>query len=85
MEKFFLNVHKKMFLNIWTELVKQLLIHVLFNKRTVPLGGHSSKHSYFINGKHSMDNFNTTDLHRLSWLGNLFMHEKTTVRSHSNK
>ena len=29
-----------------------LFIHLLFNKRTVPLGENSSKRNYFIDGKH---------------------------------
>ena len=39
---------------------------VLFNKRTVPLGKDSSKRNYFIDGRHSIYNFNTTELHRFS-------------------
>ena len=61
-----------------------LFIHLLFNKRTVPLGENSSKSNYFIDGKHSMDNVNTTELHRFSQLGKPYMHKKTTVKSHSN-
>ena len=60
-----------------------LFVHLLFNKRTVPLGENcSSKCNYFIDGKHSMDNFNTTKLHRFSYLAKLYMHKKATVKSH---
>ena len=45
----------------------------------------SFKHNYLIDGKHSMYNFNTTDLHRFSYLAKPYMHKKTTVKSHSNK
>ena len=43
----------------------ELFIHLLFNKRTIPLRENSSKRNYFIDGKHSMDNFNTTDLQKV--------------------
>ena len=43
-----------------------LFIRLLFNKRTVPLGENSSKGNYFTDGKHSMDNFKTTELHGFS-------------------
>ena len=43
-----------------------LFIHLLFNKRTAPLVENSSKRNYFIDGKHNMDNFNTTELHGFS-------------------
>ena len=61
------------------------LFHLLFNKGSVPLGENSSNRNYFIDGKHSMDNFNTTESHRFSWLGKLCMHKKATVKSHSNE
>ena len=32
-----------------------------------------------------MENFNATDLRRISWLGKPYMHKKNTVKSHSNK
>ena len=40
-----------------------LFTHLLLNKRTVPFGENSSKRIYFIDGKHSMDNSDTTELH----------------------
>ena len=39
----------------------------------------------FTDGKHCIDNFNTTDLHIFSLLGKSYMHKKTTVIFHSNK
>ena len=45
-----------------------LFVHLLFNKRTVPLGENSSKRNDFIDGKHCVGNFNTTELHRFSSL-----------------
>ena len=62
-----------------------LFIHLLFNKRTVPLGENSSKCNYFIDGKHSMVNFNTVELNKFSWLGKAYIHKKTTVESHSGQ
>ena len=60
---------------------------LIIKLRTVPLGENSCKRNYFIDDKVSMEKFNTTDLHRFSWLEKLYMyvHKKTTVRSHSNK
>ena len=60
-----------------------LLIHWLLNKTTVALGENSWKRNYFIDGKHGMENFNTTDLRRFSWLGKPHMHKKIIVKSHS--
>ena len=62
-----------------------LFIHLLFNKRATPLVENSSKHNNFnnfIDGKHCMDNFNTTKLHRFSWFGQLcmYMHKKITAK-----
>ena len=62
-----------------------LFTHLLFNKRTAPPGENSSNRIYFIDSKHSMDNFNTTESHRFSWLGKLHRHKKATVKSHSNE
>ena len=42
-----------------------LFIHLLFNKRTVPLGENSSKRDYCIDGKHIMVNFDTTELTKI--------------------
>ena len=56
-----------------------LFIHLSFNKRAYPLGENLSKRNYFLDGKHSMDNFNTTELHRLFWLGEPYMRKKTTL------
>ena len=58
---------------------------LIINRRTVALGENSSKGNYFIDGKHSMDNFITTELHKFSKLGKPYMHKKLTVKSHSNK
>ena len=45
-----------------------LLICKLLNKRTVRLGENSSKYNTFIDGKQSMENFDTTNLHGFhSW------------------
>ena len=33
------------------------------------MGENSCKRNYFIDVKHSMENLNTTDLHRFSWIG----------------
>ena len=41
-----------------------LFIYSLLKKRTVPLGKNSCKHNYFLDGKQSMENFDTLDLHR---------------------
>ena len=60
-----------------------LFIPFFFIKRTLPLGENSSKCNYFIDGKHSIDNFNTTELQRFSKLGKPYIHKKTTVKSHS--
>ena len=49
------------------------------------MGEKSCKRNYFIDGKHGMNNFNTTGLCRFSWLGKLYMHKENTVKSHSNK
>ena len=62
-----------------------LFVDLLFSKRTLPLGEISSKRKHCIDGKYSMDNFNTTQLHRFTLLGKLYMHKKTTVEPHSNK
>ena len=35
---------------------------LIINKRMVPLEENSCKRNYFIDGKYSMKNFNTTDL-----------------------
>ena len=40
---------------------------------------------FFIDGKHSMENFNITDLRRFSLLGKPYMHKRNTVKIHSNK
>ena len=57
-----------------------LLIHWLFNKRTIPIRENSCKLNCFIDGKYSMENFNITDLRRFSWLGKPYRHKKTTVK-----
>ena len=41
-----------------------LFIYPLFKKRTTSLGENSCKRNYFLDGKHSMGNFDTPDLHR---------------------
>ena len=56
------NVHQKMFFLIyedsWQSIqLSMLFVHLLFNKRIVPLEENSSKCNYFIDGKHNMDNF----------------------------
>ena len=58
-----------------------LFIELLFNKGTVPFGENSSTSNYFVDGKHSMEHFNTTELHRISKLGKPYMHKETTVNS----
>ena len=57
---------------------------LIINKKTVPLGGKLFQ-ACVIDGKHGMDNFNTTDLHRVSQLGQPYVHKKTTIKSHSNE
>ena len=47
------------------------LILSLFNKITAPLGENSCMRNYFIDGKHGMEEFNSPDLHKFSWLENL--------------
>ena len=44
----------------------RLFTYPLFRKRNAPPGENSGKRNYFIDGKHSMGNFNTTDLRRFS-------------------
>ena len=34
-----------------------------------------------MDGKHGMENFDTTDLRRFSWLGKLYIHKKNTAKS----
>ena len=70
-EKYLLNVDQKCFLIYMTTAGKTiscpwLFINLLFNKRTAPMGENSSKRNYFYDGKHRMDNFNTTKLQRFS-------------------
>ena len=55
-----------------------LLIHGLFNKRTVPLGENSCKRNYCIDGKHSVENFDTV-------AGKTVHAQENTVKSHSSK
>ena len=62
-----------------------LFIYPLFKKRTVPLGENSCKGNYFVDGKQSMGNFDTPDLHRFSWLGKSYMYKKATIQSLSDK
>ena len=66
-----------------------LLIHGLFNKRTVPYRWKKThatvRRTYFTDGKHGMENFNTTDLRRFSWLEKPYMDKKNTVKSHSKR
>ena len=38
-----------------------------------------------IYGKHSMENFNNTDLSTFSWPGKTYIHKKNTVKCHSDK
>ena len=61
-----------------------LMIHRLFNKRTVSLGENCCNCDYLLMAN-IMDNFNTTDLHRFLWQGKPYMHKETTVKSHSSK
>ena len=52
------------------------------HKRSVPLGENSCKRSnYFIDGKHGMENLNTKDLCKFSWLEKPYTHKKNTVKS----
>ena len=57
----------------------------LLKKRTVPLEENSGKRKFFIDGKHSVGNFNTPDLHRFSWLRKSYVHKEIAVKFHSNK
>ena len=46
---------------------------------TVPLGENVYNHIHFLDGRQSMGNFDTLNLHRLSQLGKSYMFKKTTV------
>ena len=62
----------------------RLLIHRLFDERTVALGENLYQRIYLLDGEHSMQNFNTSSLYRFSRSGKLYMHKNTAVKSPSD-
>ena len=44
------------------------LSHLLFNKRSLSSGENLSKRNYFIEDKYGVENFDTTELHRFSYI-----------------
>ena len=52
---------------------------IIFKTKELVMEENSCKRNYFIDGKHCMENFNTTDLQRFSWLGKPNIHKKMTV------